>query len=92
MLKPLIIKLKEAKESITESVSAARKDGIPFYLLEHIVAELHTQISNAAQKEYEQAQKQFEAEEAKKLQASEQQSSKPPSNDAAGGGDDGKRV
>ena len=91
MLKPLVIKLKEAKANISESVNAARHDGVPFYLLEPIVADLHAQISKAAQTEYEQVQKQFAEAEAKK-QASEQQSSEPPSDDAAGGGDDGKRV
>lgn len=55
MSKPLVIKLREAKANITESVNAARNSGIPFYLLEPIVAEMHSLVSNAAQKEYEQA-------------------------------------
>lgn len=72
MLKPLVIKIKEAKANISESVNAARHDGLPFYLLEPIIADLHTQISNAAQKELEQAQKQFAEAEAKQQAEQEQ--------------------
>lgn len=63
--KPLIIKLREARESITKSVNMAIKNGIPCFLLESIVAELHMQVSKASQVEYEQALKQ-QAEQEKK--------------------------
>jgi hypothetical protein len=62
MSKPLIIKLREAKANITESVNASLREGIPCYLLEPIVAELHAQITKASEAEFERAVKQQAAE------------------------------
>lgn len=73
--KPLVLRLREAKESIVAAVNAAIKEqDLPCYLLEPIIAELHTQVSNTALREYEIAKK--------------QDSEKTPE---AGGEDDGKR-
>ena len=58
MSKPLVIKLREAKANITESVNAALREGIPCYLLEPIIAELHGQVTRVADNEYEKALKQ----------------------------------
>ena len=63
--KPMIIKVREAKENILKSVNMALRDGIPCYLLEPIISELHTQVSKAAQSEYLQAQKHFAEQEEK---------------------------
>lgn len=62
MSKPLVIQLKEAKAGITESVNAALRGGLPCYLLEPIVAELHGQVTKAAEAEYERALRQQAAE------------------------------
>lgn len=59
MSKPLVIQLREAKASFIECANNALREGIPCYLLEPIIAELHTQISASAQAEYEQAQMQL---------------------------------
>ena len=58
MSKPLVIELREAKANITEAVNVALRNGIPCYLLEPIISELHAKVRDAAQKEYEQALKQ----------------------------------
>lgn len=65
MSKPLVIQLRETKAQLTGSINAAIRGGLPCYLLEPIIAELHTQVSNAANAEYEQAVKSLEAEKAK---------------------------
>lgn len=62
--KPLVIKLREAKTNILESVNAAIRSGIPCYLLESIVADIHREVSKGAETEYEQAVKR-QTEEAK---------------------------
>ena len=62
MSKPLVIQLREAKNSITESVNAALRGGIPCYLLEPIISELHGQVTRAAESEYERALRQQAAE------------------------------
>ena len=62
MSKPLVIKLREAKANITESVNAALREGIPCYLLEPIISEIHTQVTKGAEAEYERALKQQAAE------------------------------
>ena len=73
--KPLVLRLREAKERIVAAVNAAIKEQeLPCYLLEPIIAELHTQVSNTALREYEIAK---------------QQVSETPTE--AGGEDDGKR-
>ena len=57
--KPLVLRLREAKESIVAAVNAAIKEQeLPCYLLEPIIAELHTQVSNTASREYEIAKQQ----------------------------------
>lgn len=60
MNKPLVIKLKELKNSIMASVKSANRDGIPCYLVEPIIAEIHRQVSDAAQTEYVRAQADYE--------------------------------
>ena len=57
--KPLVLRLREAKESIFAAVNAAIKEqGLPCYLLEPILAEAHSQVSAEAQREYERARRQ----------------------------------
>jgi hypothetical protein len=56
--KPLVIQLREAKEGILAAVNTAIREGLPCYLLEPIIAEVHTQVSAAAAREYELARKQ----------------------------------
>lgn len=65
MSKPLVIKLREAKANLTESVNAALRSGVPCYLLEPIVAELHAQVTKASEAEFERAVKQQAAEASK---------------------------
>ena len=62
MSKPLVIQLREAKVNITESVNSALREGLPCYLLEPIIAELHDAVSRAATAEYENALRQQAAE------------------------------
>lgn len=79
-IKPLPLRLKEAKENILASVNEAiKRQGIPCYLLEPIVAEIHSQVSKAAQTEYENAARDYEA---AQKQAAEEKTE-------AGGEDDG---
>ncbi len=66
MDKPLVIQLKELENTITASVKAANRAGIPCFLVEPIIAKIHAQVSDAARTEYERAQKQLADEEAKK--------------------------
>ena len=54
MDKPLVITLREIKECFAECANAALRE-IPCYLLEPIIADLHSQISTGALKEYEHA-------------------------------------
>lgn len=61
-MKPLVIQLKEAKANITESVNASLRGGIPCYLLEPIIAEIHAQVTKGAEAEYERAVMQQAAE------------------------------
>lgn len=71
-MKPMIIKLKESKASIMESVNASLNNGIPCYLLEPIIAEVLSQIRIGAQAEYERALKQA-AEDESKMQHAKQE-------------------
>lgn len=64
MNKPLVIQLREAKDQLIEGINTAIRGGIPCFLLEPIVAELHRQVSQSAQAEYENALKQQAAENA----------------------------
>lgn len=82
MSKPLVIKLRQAKSNITESVNAALREGIPCYLLEPIIAEIHSQVSKAAQTEYENAAREYEATQKQAVEETIE----------AGGEDDGKRA
>ena len=60
--KPLPLRLREAKEGIIAAVNAALKEqALPCYLLEPIIADVHTQISTTAAREYEIAAKEYEA-------------------------------
>lgn len=63
-MKPLVIQIREAKAGIVESINTAIRGGIPCYLLEPIIAELHREVSKGAEAEYAQAVKQ-QAEEVK---------------------------
>ena len=55
-MKPLVIRLKEAKEFLIAAVNATIKEkDLPCYLIEPIIAEVHNQVSAAATKEYESA-------------------------------------
>lgn len=72
MSKPLVIQLREAKENILESINTAIRDGVPCFLLEPIIAEIHTQTTKAAQDEYDRALKLVADEEAKKLLAAQE--------------------
>lgn len=57
--RPLVLRLREAKASIVAAVNEAiEKQGLPCYLLEPIVAELHQQVSATASREYEIAKQQ----------------------------------
>lgn len=77
-MKPsLAIKIKKAKESITNSVNTAIKDGIPCFLLESIIGELHAQVSKAALIEYEQEKKRI-AEESSKQHATQEKKGADP--------------
>jgi hypothetical protein len=71
MSKPLVIQLKEAKANITESVNASLREGIPCYLLEPIVAEIHARVTSAAEAEYKSALRQQAEEEAKAAASAE---------------------
>ena len=56
--KPLVLRLREAKESIVAAVNAAIKEqGLPCYLLEPI-AEMYNQVKATALREYEIAKQQ----------------------------------
>ena len=58
---PLVLRLREAKESIVSAVNAAIKEqGLPCFLLEPIIAEVHNQVSAEATREYNIAKKQNE--------------------------------
>lgn len=55
-MKPLVIRLKEAKEFLIAAVNATIKEkDLPCFLLEPIIAEVHNQVSKAATDEYEKA-------------------------------------
>jgi hypothetical protein len=60
MGKPLVIQIREVKANIIECINEAIRDGLPCFLLEPIIAEVHSQISGSAQAEYEQAQAEYE--------------------------------
>lgn len=83
----MIIRVREAKENILESVNSAIRGGVPAYVLEPVIAEIHASVSKAAQAEYERALKIQEAQAAQEAQAEEQKNDQPP--EAAGGGNDG---
>lgn len=63
---PLVIRLKVAKEKLTLSIArVCQEEQLPYYLIEPIIAELHTQASALSAKEYEQAKRQVAEEEKK---------------------------
>jgi hypothetical protein len=63
--KPLVIRIREAKNKIIAAVnSAVEEQNLPYYLIEPIIAEMHGQITSMAAQEYEQAKHQLAAEEA----------------------------
>jgi hypothetical protein len=52
--RPLVLRLREAKENILAAVNAAIKEqDLPCYLIEPIIAEMHNQVSASAMREYE---------------------------------------
>ena len=54
--KPLAIRLKEAKQQIISCVNAVlREQELPCFLIEPIIDEVHRQVSQSAQAEYEEA-------------------------------------
>lgn len=65
MSKPLVIQLQETKETINNCISDVIKNGIPCFLLEPIIAEIHNQVSKSAQIEYVKAKKQQNEQEKK---------------------------
>lgn len=65
MSKPLVIQMREAKAVIVESINAAIRGGIPCYLLEPIIADIHREVSKGAEAEYAKAVKYQAEEEAK---------------------------
>lgn len=59
--KPLVLRLREAKENLVAAVNAAIKElDLPCYLLEPIISEVYKQVSASALREYETAKKQTE--------------------------------
>lgn len=57
--RPLVLRLREAKENIIAAVNAAiREQDLPCYLLEPIISEVHTTVSTTALREYEIAKQQ----------------------------------
>ena len=62
--KPLPIRLREAKEELFENLNTILQETeLPCYLIEPIISELHRQVSDAANREYEQAKaQQYESE------------------------------
>lgn len=52
--RPLVLRLREAKENILAAVNAAIKEqDLPCYLIEPIISEVHNQVSATALREYE---------------------------------------
>ena len=61
--RPLVLRLREAKEQITATVNAVMQaQGLPCFLIEPIVTELLAQVRATAQAEYERAKAQTERE------------------------------
>ena len=58
--KPLVIRMKDARESIfSHFQSVIREQDLPCCILEPIIADLHRQVSAVATQEYQQAEKQL---------------------------------
>lgn len=53
---PLVIRIREAKERIIANLNAVvREEDLPYYLIEPMFAEIHSEVSKMANREYEQA-------------------------------------
>lgn len=57
--KPVILLAEETKTKLVDIINAAIQNGLPCYMLEPIIGELHTDIANAKRKELEMVQKQY---------------------------------
>ena len=68
--KPAILVAEETKTKLVSTINGAIQNGLPCYMLEPIIRELFTDISNAKRQELEAVQKQYNdalAEEKKKV-------------------------
>ena len=68
--KPAILVAEETKTKLVNTINTAIQNGLPWYMLEPIIRELFTDISNAKKQELEMVQKQYNdslAEEKKKV-------------------------
>lgn len=68
--KPVILVAEETKTNLINTINGAIQSGLPCYMLEPIIRELFTDISNVKKQELEAVQKQYEdalAEEKKKV-------------------------
>lgn len=68
--KPVILVAEETKTKLVGTINGAIQNGLPCYILEPIIRELFTDISNAKRQELEAVQKQYNdslAEEKKKV-------------------------
>ena len=68
--KPAILVAEETKTKLVDTINGAIQNGLPCYMLEPIIRELFTDISNAKKQELEMVQKQYNdslAEEKKKV-------------------------
>lgn len=57
--KPAILVAEETKTKLVDTINAAIQNGLPCYMLEPIIRELFTDISNAKRQELEAVQKQY---------------------------------
>ena len=53
--RPLCLKVEEAKCEIVDAINRAQKSGIPFFMLESIIANVANQVSTYAKAERESA-------------------------------------
>ena len=57
--KPVILVAEETKTKLVGTINGAIQNGLPCYMLEPIIRELFTDISNAKKQELEMVQKQY---------------------------------
>ena len=57
--KPAILVAEETKTKLVNTINTAIQNGLPCYMLEPIIRELFTDISNAKKQELEMVQKQY---------------------------------